>query len=227
VFAISTDPPGESAKFARNYAIDFPLLADEDGAVSRAYVGVNYDDTTIPGIAIIRRDGTIAYRQIAEAKDDRLTTEQLFATIDRTLGTHGDAVRAGYATPERIQLHLDAGGGGRTGDGAIATADLAVLVPVARQLALGGWLALGSEAVVDADVAAAVRYPLLHGTGAIQLTLTAGWSSTGPGYNLGARVGPWIAISPTWALHLDVGAIQRGDDHEAIATFGVSRLFER
>ncbi len=228
VFAISTDPSVESAKFARTYGIGFPLLADEDGAVSRAYVGVNYDDTTIPGIVIIKQDGTIVYRQVADAKDDRLTTAQLFETVDRTLGTRGVAAREGYATPDRLQLHLDVGGGARTGDGAIATTDLAVLVPLAPELLLGGWIASDFGRTVDLDLVAAIRYPLLHGTGAIQLSLTGGWSPVGAGYNLGARIGPWLAITPTWALHLDVGAVERGtNQRDLVGTFGISWLFER
>ena len=76
MYGISTDPTEASARFAEKYAIDFPLLADVDGAVSKQYVGVNFDDTTIPGVVLIKRDGTIGFRQVAGAKDDRLTTPQ-------------------------------------------------------------------------------------------------------------------------------------------------------
>jgi len=82
------DSPEDSRAFARDYEIAFPLLSDADGAVSRQYTGVTSDDNTLPGVVIVR-DGQIAFRQLATAKDDRLSTTDLLATLDRTLGTHG------------------------------------------------------------------------------------------------------------------------------------------
>ena len=230
MFGISTDPSSESAKFAAGYHIGFPLLADVDGAVSRAYVGVNYDDTTIPGIAIIRRDGTLAYRQVADTKYDRLTAPQLFAEIDRALGTSGAAAETSYAAFERWQLHVDAGGGVRDRGGAsgAAAGDLALLAPVSRQLLLGGWIATDFAHVLDLDVSATVRVPLIHDAGAIHITGTTGWSPYGAApWNAGVRVGPWVAITPRWALHLDLGGSLHGlAQRDAFATIGFSSLID-
>ncbi len=231
VLAISTDPSDESAKFARTYGIEFPLLADTDGAVSKQFVGVNYDDTTIPGIVIVRRDGAIVFRQVATAKDDRLSTAELLATIDRTLGTSGRGARRGYAALERMQLRVDGGGGVRHTDstGGVAVAELAVLLPLARQIVAGPWLSTDVTSVTGVDLAIAGRIPLLHDTGAVQITTTIGWSPGGEAaWNAGLRAGPWLAVTPRWAVHLDLGATLRGlHEREAFATLGVSYLLPR
>ena len=226
MLAISTDPSDESAKFASKYGIGFPLLADTDGAVSKQFVGVNYDDTTIPGIIIVRRDGSIVFRQVATAKDDRLSAAELLATIDRTLGTSGSGVRHGYAAFERVQIRVDGGGGVRRDDSThgVATAELAVLVPLARQLVIGPWISTDVTSITGVDVAIAGRIPLLHDTGAIQITTTMGWSPrSDAAWNAGVRVGPWLAVTPSWAVHLDVGGTLRGlREREALATLGLS-----
>ncbi len=230
MLAISTDPSDESAKFATKYGIRFPLLADLDGAVSKQFVGVNYDDTTIPGIVVVRRDGTIAFRQVASSKDDRLSSAELLATLDRTLGTRGQGARQGYAVFERIQLHLDAGGGGRhdpaDGTHAIPVASFGVLVPLARQLMIGPWLSTELTSVTGVDLAVVGRLPLLHDSGAIQITTTIGWSPTGDAsWNAGARIGPWLALTPSWALHLDLGGTVRGQrDRDVFGTLGLTYL---
>lgn len=227
MLAISTDPSSESAVFAKKYDIGFPLLSDADGAVSKQYVGVNYDDTTIPGIVIIRKDGTIVYRQVASTKDDRLTSAQLLATIDRTLGTSGAAATGGYAVYERTQLHLDGGGGVEherdAGASGTAMISASVLFPLARPLLVGPWF----ESTIEAqhvDLAVVGRIPLLHDTGALHVTTTAGYSTVGT-WNAGLRVGPWVALTPSWALHLDLGAQLSGfARRDVFATFGLSYL---
>ncbi len=227
MLAISTDPSTESALFATKYGIPFPLLSDEDGTVSKQYVGVNYDDTTIPGIVIIRKDGAIVYRQVASTKDDRLSSAQLLATIDRTLGTTGAAAVHGYAVYERTQIHVDGGGGvkherdGGTGGTAMLSAGL--LFPLGRSLLVGPWF----ESTIHAqnlEVAVVGRIPLLHDTGAIHITTSVGYSTLGD-WTAAMRVGPWIALTPTWALHLDLGGELRGlSDRSVFGTFGVTYL---
>lgn len=174
IYGISTDPPAASARFAQKYAIDFPLLADEDGAVSKQYVGVNHDDTTIPGVVLIRRDGSIGFRQVAGAKDDRLTTPQFLDALDRTFGTTGAAADTSGEALARWQVHLDGGAGVASGGKAIAQGDLAVLAPLAPELAAGAWVGSDLAHALDVDVAAAIRAPLLHDVAAIQLTATGG-----------------------------------------------------
>jgi len=186
--------------------------------VSRAYVGVNHDDTTIPGIVIIRRDGTVAFRQIAEAKYDRLTTEQLFATIDRTLGRSGAAAMHGYGVLERVQVRAD-----------VETAkvgSLAVLVPLARQLAIGPMVGAHTSGAIDLDLAAVARAPLFNDTAALQLAVTAGPTVNGANaWNLGARAGVWLAVTPRWGVNVDFGARMNGlAEVDLFATLGLGVL---
>ena len=186
--------------------------------MSRAYVGVNHDDTTIPGIVIIRRDGTVAFRQIAEAKYDRLTTEQLFATIDRTLGRSGAAAMHGYGVLERVQVRAD-----------VETAkvgSLAVVLPLARQLAVGPMVGAHTSGAIDLDLAAVARAPLFNDTAALQLAVTAGPTVNGANaWNLGARAGVWLAVTPRWGVNVDLGARMNGlEEVDLFATLGFGVL---
>ncbi|MCX5742836.1 MAG: hypothetical protein NT062_10105, partial [Proteobacteria bacterium] len=98
---------------------------------------------------------------------------------------------------------------------------VAALVPLARELLVGPWL----TSALDLDLAAAIRLPILHDTGAIQLTLLGGYATLDATWTVGARVGPWFAFTPTWAAHLDLGVATRGlHEREATVTFGLSRL---
>ena len=133
----------------------------------------------------------------------------------------------GYAVYERTQIHVDAGGGAqhrRDGDdGGAFNANAAVLFPLGRTLLVGPWLEANHPAA-SVNVAVVGRIPLLHDTGAVHVTTTMGWSSVGT-WTTGIRVGPWIALTPTWALHLDLGGTLRGFDERALfATFGVTYL---
>ena len=203
--------------------MSFPLLFDRGAAVSRAYVGVNYDDTSIPGIVVIRRDGTIAFRQIATSKDDRLTAAQVLAEVDRTLGTHGAAGAAGYAAFDRTQLRVELGGGSAGFTGAAAA-----LVPLNRYLLVGPWL--GANPRFQVDAAVALRLPLLADTAAIEVIGTAG-ASPWRDSNAAVRAGLWLAWTPTLAFHLDGGvtverAASGSTERAWFATVGVSRLIQ-
>jgi hypothetical protein len=214
LLAISVDEPAESRKFKRDYGMSFPLLFDKDAAVARAYVGVNYDDTAIPGIVIVRADGTIAFRQIATTKDDRLTAAEVLAEVDRTLGTSGASAPEGYAALDRTQLRAELGGGGNGVHGAVAA-----LVPLNRYVLVGPWF--GAEPKLEIDAALALRLPILAGTAAIEVIGTAGstpWRDT----NAAVRAGVWLAWTPSWAFHLDAGL----STHDAFATVGLSRLIQ-
>jgi hypothetical protein len=235
VLGVSVDSVAESKAFAQDYAIAFPLLSDQDTSVSRAYVGIDGADVTVPGIVVIRHDGQIVFRQIATSKDDRLTAAEVLDTVDRTLGTGAGAPRAatGYAVIERLQLRVEAGGGSvRTDDRwrGTGTASLAALRPLGRYVLAGPWLRTEPRtAPIDLDVALALRAPIIADAGAIQLTVTAGWTPFGAtGWNGTAQIGAWVAMSPWWALHLDVGVgahrLGDGADPAAFITFGASRL---
>ena len=195
--------------------------------MSRAYTGLDAADVTVPGIVIIRKDGQIVHRQIATGKADRLTTDELLAQIDRSLGTTGPGARRGYEVFERLQLRVDAGGGYR--EHVTAGGNLAALFPLHRYLLIGPWIGGNArDGVIDLDGALAFRFPLLADRGAIQLTAAGGWSVIESGPNASARIGAWLALNPSWAIHLDVGAgahwVDEERSDEVFATFGVTRL---
>jgi hypothetical protein len=249
LLAISVDEPAASRSFAGDYGITYPLLSDREGAVSRAYVGVDATDTSVPGVVVIRRDGTIAFRQIANAKDDRLSAAQLLAQLDRTLGVKpgAPAASSGYAVLQRLQLRVELGGGRlQAGDGDWRTtvvAAAAAQLPLGRHLLVGPWIRYEPlVAPLDLDLAATLRAPILTDVAAVQLTLLGGYTAIADdlaptGWNAGARAGVWVALDPTWALSLDAGLMAHqlgsattaiGDDRtvDLSVTFGVSRLIE-
>ncbi len=238
LLAISLDEPATSRAFANDYGIAYPLLTDPDGTTARAYVGIDATDTPIPGIVIIRRDGQIVFRQIANAKDDRLTAAQLIATIDRTLGT-GDgapAARTGYAVLDRLQLRSALGGGRAEveagGQRAIAVASASALVPLGRRFLIGPAIRVEPlDAPLDLDLAIVMRFPILADAAALELTALGGYTPWGAtDWNAGIRGGAWVALDPWWAMQLEAGAsahrLGRDSTMDWTITVGVSRLIE-
>jgi len=242
LYAISLDEPAASRAFATTYGIEFPLLTDPEGVTSRAYVGIDANDTPIPGIVVIRRDGQIVFRQIASAKDDRLTAAQLLATIDRTLGAAAGApeARGGYAVLERMQLRVALGGGRAEVEATtpshrpIAVASASALLPLGRRFLIGPSLRYERfDAPLDLDLALALRVPLLADAAALELIALGGYTPWGAAdWNAGVRGGLWVALDPWWALQLDAGVAAHrlgastGSTVDLTLTFGVSRLIE-
>jgi hypothetical protein len=233
VLAISGDAPADSREFARDYGIGFPLLSDPDGAVSRVYTGITSDANTLPGITVIDPAGRIVFRQVASAKDDRMTANDLIATIDRTLGTKGPAVASsGYASIDRAQLRIEAGGGGqRTASDTRATAHgaIAALLPLSRYVLIGPWLGFEPrEAPVDVDGAIVLRAPIFANAGALELGVASGYTPwRASGWNIAARAGIWFAVSPAWSIQLDAGIAAHRIGNattDVFATIGVARL---
>ncbi len=184
------------------------------------------------------------FRQIATSKDDRLTAAQLLAVIDRELGAPagGEAAPgavAGYAPLERWQVRLATLAGttqrreaadGSRGD-AIVGVSGAGLVPLARTVMVGAQLAWTNRDL-DANAALVLRAPILADAAAIELTGTVGWNLHGvDGLTTGLRIGAWVAWTPRWAIHLDVGGAAHALDADAeyalTMTAGVSWLIER
>jgi hypothetical protein len=234
VLAISRDAPGDSRVFAQQYGIGFPLLSDEDGAVSRVYAGVTSDRAALPGVTIVDRSGKIVFRQVATAKDDRMPLAELLATIDRTLGTSGPAVAdAGYAAIDRAQLRVALGGGAvHAGEtrGTVVGA-IAGLVPLGRHVLVGPWLGFEPrEAPLDVDAAVVLRAPIWANAGAVELGVAGGFSPWGAGGgNASVRLGVWFAMSPRWALQLGAGVAEHGlgrpaQSTEVSASLGVAHL---
>lgn len=242
---VSRDDVIASGEFADKYGIAFPLLADEAGAMSQAYVGIDGADNTVPGIVLLRQGGEIVYRQIATAKDDRLTAAQLLAVVDEKLGTAGDGVDESYLVLRRWQVRVAVGGGAGRRDvvndapiewSGARVASLGLMFPVHRYVLAGvrgeyGNLELAGHAV------AGVRVPFLHDTAAIELTGSFGHNTRldgnggiDPSWLVGGRVGAWIAWTPTWAFTLDAGMELRVGDGQTLpivtGTVGVARLLE-
>lgn len=228
VLAISGDSPEDSRTFAGRYAITFPLLSDPGGKVSRLYTGISSDDNTVPGVMIVQPDRRIAYRQVATAKDDRVTTRDLLSTLDRTLGTHGPGLAdEHYPVLARAQLRLDAGGGANLDGRGNGTLHLTGLYPVRRWL-LAGLRATSNlhEAPLTGDVVAALRLPIFAEAGALELGGFAGVSPIrveSGAVRYGGNATLWFALSPSWSVQL---AAEIDTRRELAAMFGIGRLFE-
>lgn len=186
--------------------------------MSRAYTGIDGADNTIPGIVVIRRDGSIAFRQIAKEKDDRLDSAHLLAIVDRTLGTSGKGASGGYAVLSRLQLGIETSAGygdDRYTFGAAAR----FAVPLGRLAFAGLRAGYHTAHDVDASAIAGLRLPMFGDTSAIQLAAIGGFAKTTP--YVGGQLGLWLAWTPTWGIHLDAGATT---EREVTITLGLSRL---
>lgn len=234
--AVSRDDVDDSRGFARDYGIQYPLISDTSGDISRALVGIDVHDHSIPGVVVIRKDGSIVFRQIAKSKDDRLTATQVLDAVDRALDTRGVAAPTSKHAIDRAQLRLE------TGAGQIRIADrwqatgvslLTTHVPVTRYVIAGAGLASEyREAGLSLHSSLGLRLPLWNDIAAIQLSAEAGLPISAPGVYAGLRLGMWFAWTPRWAVHLDAatGAHDAGAQDQVPAwstTFGVSRLLGR
>lgn len=234
--AVSRDEVSDSRSFARDYGIEFPLLSDLDGSISKALVGIDDQDHSIPGVVVIRRDGAIAFRQIATSKDDRLTARELLEAVDRSLGTSGELARTRHPALERAQLRLE------TGLGQVRDADrwqvtgvskLGLTVPLTRYLIAGTGLASEyRDARLSLQGSLGVRRPILADIAAIQLSAEAGLPIRAPGVYAGVRLGIWFAWTPRWTVSLDgaFGVHDAGAEDQRpgwTITAGVARLLGR
>lgn len=237
IIGVSVDDVDASRRLAAAEHIGFALVSDADLTVARAYVGADDHDLAVPGVVLIRRDGTIGFRRISGDKADRPTVAGLLAEIDRVLGrpAAAPALRGGYGPTERLQLGGEVGGGALAGGEAggwqaIAVAGVTGLYPLGRHALVGA--AVGGEARtgrVDLELAVAGRVPFYDDLAAIQLTVRGGRSLGAiDGWRAGTRLGLGFAVTPSWAFDLEVGAatLDVGGDVrvEATATLGVTRL---
>jgi len=234
--AVSRDETSDSRSFARAYGIEFPLISDLDGAISKALVGIDDQDHSIPGVVVIRRDGAIVFRQIATSKDDRLTARALLEAIDRSLGTSGELATTRHPALERAQLRLETGAGQvRVGDRWQPTgvSRFGVLVPLQRYLFAGAALASEyREARLSLQGSIGVRVPILADIAAIQLAGEAGLPISAPGVYAGVRLGLWFAWTPRWAVNLDgTFGVHDAGAGDALpgwsASLGIARLLGR
>ncbi|CAN5303767.1 hypothetical protein BH11MYX1_BH11MYX1_15110 [soil metagenome] len=234
LLAISVDAPAESRAFAAQLGAWFPLLSDPEGMIARQYTGMSSDAAALPGVTVIDRDGRIAFRNVASAKDDRTTTPELLAILDRTVGTHGPvATNSGYAALERMQLALSLGvahvkdyAKDATGTVTSGTGSLAALFPLGRHLLFGPMIASEPRtAPLDLEAAVVLREPFAGNIAAAQLTAAYGYSVFDTKGQTGSlRLGIWFAYSPQAAFTFDLGGALHGEELELFATFGIARL---
>lgn len=173
---------------------------------------------------IIRRDGRIAYRQVATSKDDRVTTPELVGELDRTLGTTGP--QATRVTPlDRAQIRVEAGLAGDKNQHVHGDAALSLLVPVGDHLVVGPWLGVDTRADhVDVAGAAMLRAPILGDAAAVEVGGVIGWATGGDSVVIAARADLWFAISPSLAVDVGAQLEERTDVRDGSLTIGVSRL---
>jgi hypothetical protein len=170
-------------------------------------------------VIFVAGDRHIAYRQIATAKDDRMTAAEVLATADRVFGTSGAAASApGYAAIDRAQVRVDAGGG------STVVGDVAGLFPLGHHVLVGPWLSLSLHDV-DLDGAIVLRQPIWAGLGAIELGLSGGYTPSAT-WNAAARAGLWFAFGPRWSFYLDAGVALHDDERSVFGVIGVGRLFQ-
>ncbi len=88
--AISVDPPQTSAGLAKKLGVTFPLLSDEQRAVTRAY-GVEDAENAIswPSLFVVGRDGTISWRSVAPTYKVRAAPAQILQALDGRPPTAG------------------------------------------------------------------------------------------------------------------------------------------
>ncbi len=224
VIGISVDDVAASRTLARREGIGFALLSDASLEVSRQYVGVDDNELSVPGVVLIRQDGTIAYRRISRDKADRPTVAELLGAIDRELGAPATApaLHGGYAPIERMQLTLGLSAGqarADTGAALRASGALSLLYPLSRHLLAGvGIAGEVREARLDVDGAIGVRQPFYADLATVELVLRGGPSVGEPvGWHAGAQVSLGFAARPSWAFALGVGAtllgLGRGDEN--------------
>src|SRR5262245_58338904 len=77
LLAISVDPPDRNRIVVEKNTLPFPILADVDRAVTRAYGvvhekgGPDGSDVPLPAQFLIDRDGKVAWRRVATKIHDR------------------------------------------------------------------------------------------------------------------------------------------------------------
>lgn len=109
LIAISYDAPETLRKFANSRGITFPLIADRDSAIIRAYGILNESEQPggraygipHPGTFIVDRKGVVVSRFFEDAYQERYTTAAI-------LGTLGSGPKAAVQTARTSHLSLSA-----------------------------------------------------------------------------------------------------------------------
>jgi thioredoxin-dependent peroxiredoxin len=84
VYGVSTDPPEEHARFRASLDLPFPLLADEDGAVSEAYDAIakhGEQRFSARKVVLIDTAGNVAWRDESYAVGSAEAFDAVIAAI--------------------------------------------------------------------------------------------------------------------------------------------------
>jgi peroxiredoxin len=84
IAAISVDPIDVSQDLADRLHLGFPILADEGGAVARAY-GVWHAERKIalPAVIVIGRGGVVRWRRVSRSVTDRPDEDDVVDVVSR------------------------------------------------------------------------------------------------------------------------------------------------
>ena len=84
LIAISSDDEGDTKKTAQGSGLKFPVLADEDRAVIKAYNVLDPGNNRIarPASYVLRKDGTIAWKSI-DGVAVRVPTAQILTELGK------------------------------------------------------------------------------------------------------------------------------------------------
>ena len=85
--AISVDDRAYASQMADLVGAEYPVIADATQYVTKSYGVYNLlnDNVAAPATFIIRSDGDIAWKHIAEDITDRPTSSDILAEIDRLI----------------------------------------------------------------------------------------------------------------------------------------------
>ena len=84
LIAISSDDEGDTKRTVQGSKLEFPVLADEDRAVIKAYNVLDPGNNRIarPASYVLRKDGTIAWKSI-DGVAVRVPTAQILAELGK------------------------------------------------------------------------------------------------------------------------------------------------
>jgi hypothetical protein len=176
-------------------------------------------------VIIISADGRVVFRQLATSKADRLSTAELVAQLDKSLGTHGPGlVDTRYAAIDRAQLRVDLGAGS-VDSKTTGIATISALVPLDRYVIIGPRIGVdlrGAPLQIGGELA--LRLPLVRDTTTIEVGAVASYSEFKPaGAILGGIANLWFAYSPKWSIQIGV---EVDSPSRVTGTFGIGRLLE-
>lgn len=92
VVAVAVDPMEQARAVVEQQDLPFPVLADDDRAVTRAYGLLDQDhdwidaDISIPAQILVGTDGTVKWRHVSRFIQDRLAPAETAEAVAAALG---------------------------------------------------------------------------------------------------------------------------------------------